>query len=80
MAALRIPPIAELLSTRRGEEMALNDRYLNPQMGRILRTLGFDRTWVGGDRAHLIDADGQPLPRPDLRATGCSRSAATTRT
>jgi ornithine--oxo-acid transaminase len=27
-------------------------------MGRILRTLGFDRTWVGGDHAHLIDASG----------------------
>ena len=53
-----IPPIAELLQRRTGEEMALNDRYLNPQMGRILRTLGFDRTWVGGDRTHLIDADG----------------------
>jgi ornithine--oxo-acid transaminase len=53
-----IPPIAELLRTRRGEEMALNDRHLNPQMGRILRTLGFDRTWVGGDRAHLIDSGG----------------------
>src|ERR1700730_18195164 len=39
--------------------MILNDRYLNPQMGRILRTLGFDRTWVGGDRTHLIDADGR---------------------
>ncbi|MGH2893162.1 MAG: aspartate aminotransferase family protein [Solirubrobacteraceae bacterium] len=39
--------------------MALNDRYLNPQMGRILRTLGFDRSWVGGDRAHLIDSGGQ---------------------
>jgi acetylornithine/succinyldiaminopimelate/putrescine aminotransferase len=38
--------------------MALNDRYMNPQMGRVLRTLGFDRTWVGGDHAHLIDADG----------------------
>jgi ornithine--oxo-acid transaminase len=54
-----IPPIAELLTTRAGEEMALNDRYLNPQMGRILRTLGFDRTWVGGDRAYLIDVDGR---------------------
>jgi ornithine--oxo-acid transaminase len=39
--------------------MALNDRYLNPQMGRILRTLGIDRTWVGGDRTHLIDSDGR---------------------
>ena len=54
-----IPEIHELLARRTGEEMALNDRYLNPQMGRILRTLGFDRTWVRGERAHLIDADGE---------------------
>ena len=54
-----IPEIRELLSQRAGQEMALNDRYLNPQMGRILRTLGFDRSWVGGDRACLIDSDGQ---------------------
>jgi ornithine--oxo-acid transaminase len=59
MAVNEIPTIAELLRERTGEEMALNDRHLNPQMGRILRTLGFDRTWVGGDRAHLIDADGE---------------------
>ncbi len=39
--------------------MALNDRYLNPQMGRILRTLGFDKQWRGGEGAHLIDADGE---------------------
>jgi ornithine--oxo-acid transaminase len=53
-----IPEIRELLARRTGEEMELNDRYLNPQMGRILRTLGFDKTWVGGDAAHLIDATG----------------------
>lgn len=52
------PPVKSLLADRAGEEMALNDRYLNPQMGRILRTLGFDRSWVGGEGAHLIDADG----------------------
>ena len=39
--------------------MALNDRFLNPQMGRILRTLGFDKVWSGGEGAHLIDADGE---------------------
>ena len=39
--------------------MALNDAYLNPQMGRILRTLGFDRVWTGGEGAHLIDAAGE---------------------
>src|SRR6202142_3995806 len=55
-----IPPsVQEILDSRAGEEMALNDRYLNPQMGRILRTLGFDKTWVGGEGAHLIDSDGQ---------------------
>lgn len=53
------PPVGEIISSRRGEEMALNDRYLNPQMGRILRTLGFDKVWVGGEGAHLIDSDGQ---------------------
>jgi ornithine--oxo-acid transaminase len=39
--------------------MELNDRHLNPQMGRILRTLGFDKSWKGGEGAHLIDADGE---------------------
>ena len=53
------PPVKSLLEDRAGEEMALNDRYLNPQMGRILRTLGFDRTWSGGEGAHLIDAQGR---------------------
>src|SRR3984893_4223655 len=53
------PPVREILSRRSGEELALNDRYLNPQMGRILRTLGFDKVWRGGEGAHLIDADGQ---------------------
>jgi len=53
------PRIAEILEQRSGEEMALNDRYLNPQIGRILRTLGFDKVWSGGEGAHLIDSDGE---------------------
>ena len=53
------PSIAELLATRAGEEMSLNDSYLNPQMSRILRTLGFDKSWRGGEGAHLIDSDGE---------------------
>jgi ornithine--oxo-acid transaminase len=51
--------VAEILSTRSGEEMSLNERFLNPQMGRILRTLGFDKVWKGGEGAHLIDSDGE---------------------
>ncbi len=54
-----VPPIDEILRARTGEELALGDRYLNPQMGRIVRTLGFDKVWVGGEGAHLIDADGE---------------------
>jgi ornithine--oxo-acid transaminase len=52
------PPVHEILAARFGEEMALNDSYLNPQLGRIVRTLGLDRTWVAGEGAHLLDAEG----------------------
>jgi ornithine--oxo-acid transaminase len=54
-----IPSVREIIARRAGEELALNDRYLNPQMGRILRTLGFDRAWTGGEGAHLIDSAGE---------------------
>ena len=39
--------------------MALNQRHLNPQLGRILRTLGFDCDWVEAHGSHLIDRDGE---------------------
>ncbi len=58
MTPAPVPPVREILASRTGEELQLNDRYLNPQMGRILRTLGFDRVWVGGEGAHLIDSEG----------------------
>src|SRR5438477_3322117 len=53
------PTVGEIIAQRTGEELALNERFLNPQMGRILRTLGFQKVWTGGEGAHLIDADGQ---------------------
>ena len=54
-----VPSVQEILATRGGEEMALNDAHLNPQLGRIVRTLGFDRRWARGEGAHLIDEDGE---------------------
>jgi len=51
--------IRDLLARRAGEEMALNDRYLNPQVGRIVRTLGYDRRWVAGEGPYLIDDRGE---------------------
>ncbi len=50
--------VADTLASRAGEAMELNDRYLNPQLGRIVRTLGFDRVWTRGEGAHLIDSGG----------------------
>lgn len=54
-----LPSVRDILANRVGEEMALNNRYLNPQMGRIVRTVGFDRVWTGGEGAHLIDSEGR---------------------
>ncbi|MGC9220688.1 MAG: aspartate aminotransferase family protein [Solirubrobacteraceae bacterium] len=51
--------IAQLISTRAAEAMALNQRHLNPQLGRVLQTLGYDRRWVRGEGTYLIDADGE---------------------
>jgi ornithine--oxo-acid transaminase len=51
--------IEEILAARGGEEEALNQRHLNPQLGRILRTIGFDRRWVEGDGAYLVDSEGE---------------------
>src|SRR3981081_2433761 len=53
------PRVGEILSGRCGEEMSLNEAFLNPQMGRIPRTLGCDNAGRGGEGAHLIDADGE---------------------
>jgi ornithine--oxo-acid transaminase len=51
-------PLTELLDERAGEAMALNQRYLNRQLGRVLRTLGFDRDWREGRGPYLVDRDG----------------------
>lgn len=53
-----VPSVRDILSSRGGEEMALNDAHLNPQLGRIVRTLGFDKPWVRGEGPYLIDTSG----------------------
>ena len=54
-----LPDVADLLELRSADAMALNQRHLNPQLGRILRTLGFDREWVGGRGPYLTDRQGR---------------------
>jgi ornithine--oxo-acid transaminase len=50
--------IRELVEARQGESLDLWAKTINPQFARVLRTIGFDRTWVRGEGAHLWDAEG----------------------
>jgi len=50
--------LRELLESRRGEDLDLWARTINPQFVRVLRTIDFDRVWASAEGAHLIDADG----------------------
>ena len=51
--------LAELLRARSGEALDLHAEYVNPQMVRVLRTIGFDRDWARTEGAYLYDADGE---------------------
>jgi ornithine--oxo-acid transaminase len=52
------PDLGDLVAQRAGDAMALNQRYLNRQLGRVVTTLGFDREWVHGRGEFLIDSTG----------------------
>src|SRR3954463_7481015 len=51
--------LAELLRARSGEALDLHAEYVNPQMIRVLRTIGFDRDWARTEGAYLYDSDGE---------------------
>ena len=50
--------LQELLTAHRGEDLDLWSRTINPQFVRVLRTIGFDRTWARAEGASLFDEDG----------------------
>ena len=50
--------LGALLAARRHEAFALHERYINPQMPRVLRTLGFDREWARAEGPYLFDDAG----------------------
>jgi ornithine--oxo-acid transaminase len=51
-------PIAEIFNSRAQENLVLHESYLNHQMVRVLRTIGFDRHYVRGSGAYLWDDEG----------------------
>ncbi|MGH9016207.1 MAG: aspartate aminotransferase family protein [Acidimicrobiales bacterium] len=51
--------LSEVLRERHGENARLHARHVNPQMSRLLKTIGFDRVYVRGEGCYLIDAAGR---------------------
>ena len=50
--------LAELLAGRAGGALEGFAEYVNPQMVRVLRTIGFDRRWARAEGAYLFDDEG----------------------
>jgi ornithine--oxo-acid transaminase len=50
--------VARTFAERSGENFALHERYMNHQLARTLRTLGFDRNYVRGEGCYLYDDTG----------------------
>ena len=48
-----------LLEERAGSTLDLHARTVNPQFVRLLRTIGFDRTWARAEGAHFFDSEGE---------------------
>jgi ornithine--oxo-acid transaminase len=51
--------IADLFAEAEPNRYALHTRYLNEQMVRVLKTIGFDRAYRRGKGQYLYDRDGQ---------------------
>ncbi len=49
--------LEQLIAERRGDKVALFERYLNPQLSKVLKTLGFDANYVRAEGAYLFDAE-----------------------
>lgn len=51
--------LREVLASRRGENFQLYARHVNPQLVRVLRSIGFDRYYERGEGAYLYDREGR---------------------
>lgn len=50
--------ISDLLESRAGENFSLHEAYLNTQMVRVLKTIGYDRVYTKARGQYLYDQDG----------------------
>src|SRR5262249_56534919 len=54
-----MPGIRELVAARGDESLELWAKTINPQFARVLKTIGFDRTWARAEGAYLYDTKGR---------------------
>jgi len=45
--------LREIIERHQGQQLSLLSRYMNPQMAKVLKTIGFDPVYVRGKGAHL---------------------------
>ncbi|MDA8239376.1 MAG: aspartate aminotransferase family protein [Nitrospiraceae bacterium] len=50
--------LREIMQRSQGKQLSLLSEYINPQMAKVLKTLGFDPVYVLGQGAHLWDDKG----------------------
>lgn len=50
--------LAEVLERRAGENYELHGRYINPQVPRVLKMIGFDRIYRRAEGCYLFDDEG----------------------
>jgi ornithine--oxo-acid transaminase len=50
--------LRELIQRHQGEQFSLLSEYINPQMAKVLKMIGFDPVYVRGQGAHLWDDRG----------------------
>lgn len=50
--------LREIIERHQGEQLSLLSQYINPQMAKVLKTIGFDPVYVRGKGAHLWDDRG----------------------
>jgi ornithine--oxo-acid transaminase len=51
--------ILDMLGARASEKFTLHERFLNPKMVQVLKTIGFDRHYARAEGAYLFDAEGR---------------------
>lgn len=51
--------ILRAIKERVAENVTLHEQHINPQFAKVLRTIGFDLSWVRGEGQYLWDVSGQ---------------------